>query len=133
MKTKKLLTGFIALAVVVSLFNVGFMVKDCYFDNIEQLPKGEFLYSSMSPDGETTVSIYRVTGMDKSAIRGAVVSIGDNGERTERNVFWQIGADNAMAGWVDNSTININDCVVNVLDNSVYDSRYEKPALEGID
>ncbi len=125
MKSNRLVLGFIALTVAVSLFNIAFTVKDCYFDNIEQLPKGEFLYSSMSPDGETTVSIYRVSGINRSAIRGAVVSVNEQGDRLERNIFWQVGTDNALSGWVDNGTISINDKMVEISSGEVYDSRYD--------
>ena len=48
MKNKKLVIGLIALAIAVSLVNIAFTVKDSYFDNIEYLPEGEFLYSSLS-------------------------------------------------------------------------------------
>ena len=51
MKNKKLVIGLIALSIAVSLVNISFTVKDSYFDNIEYLPEGEFLYSSLSPDG----------------------------------------------------------------------------------
>ena len=124
MKSKKLVLGLIAAAVAVSVFNIAFTVKDCYFDNIEQLPKGEFLYSSMSPDGETTVSIYKVSGMNRSAIRGAVVSVNEQGIKEERNIFWQVGTDNALSGWVDNTTISINDKAVDVLSGGWYDKRF---------
>lgn len=124
MKNKKLVIGLIALSIAVSLVNIAFTVKDSYFDNIEYLPEGEFLYSSMSPDGETTVSIYKVSGMKRSAIRGAVVSVNEQGEREERNIFWQVGTDNALSGWVDNTTISINDKEVDVLSGGWYDSRF---------
>lgn len=124
MKNKKLVIGLIALSIAVSLVNIAFTVKDSYFDNIEYLPEGEFLYSSLSPDGETTVSIYKVSGMERSAIRGAVVSVNEQGEREERNIFWQVGTDNALSGWVDNTTISINDKEVDVLSGGWYDSRF---------
>ena len=124
MKNKKLVIGLIALSIAVSLVNIAFTVKDSYFDNIEYLPEGEFLYSSLSPDGETTVSIYKVSGMKRSAIRGAVVSVNEQGERKERNIFWQVGTDNALSGWVDNTTISINDKEVDVLSGGWYDSRF---------
>lgn len=124
MKNKKLVIGLIALSIAVSLVNIAFTVKDSYFDNIEYLPEGEFLYSSLSPDGETTVSIYKVSGMKRSAIRGAVVSVNEQGEREERNIFWQVGTDNALSGWVDNTTISINDKEVDVLSGGWYDSRF---------
>ena len=124
MKSKKLVIGLIALSIAVSLVNIAFTVKDSYFDNIEYLPEGEFLYSSLSPDGETTVSIYKVSGMKRSAIRGAVVSVNEQGEREERNIFWQVGTDNALSGWVDSTTISINDKEVDVLSGGWYDSRF---------
>ena len=62
--------------------------------------------------------------MKRSAIRGAVVSVNEQGEREERNIFWQVGTDNALSGWVDNTTISINDKEVDVLSGGWYDSRF---------
>ena len=130
---RALISSLLALTLLVSFLNLGFNFKDSYFDNIEVLPKGEFLYSSMSPSGETTVSVYKVAVPAGSAIRGAVVSVDEQGNKQERNIFWEIGTDNAMAGWVNIDTISINNHLVYVADGSVYDSRYDVSTPESLD
>ena len=120
-----LISVCLILTLLVSLVNLGFNIKDSHFDNIDVLPTGQFLYSSMSPGGDTTVSVYKVAVPTGNAIRGAVVSIDEKGNKSERNIFWEVGTENAMAGWVNNDTISINNHLVNVTDGSVYDSRYD--------
>lgn len=126
MKKGRIITCVLIITLIVTLFNIAFTFRDAYFDNIELLPKGEFLYSSMSPNGETTVSLYRVSVPTGSAIRGAVVTIDDNGKRNERNIFWQLGNDNAIVGWVSDNTVSINEKLINVSTAQVYDSRSER-------
>ncbi len=133
MKIKVLTASLLVLLLLVSAFNIGWSIHDSYFDNIEQLPYGEFLYSSLSPNGETTVSVYKVKVPVGNAIRGAVVTIDEQGIKRERNIFWEVGADNAMAGWVSNDTISINDKLINVATDAVYDSRYDIPEPEKLD
>lgn len=126
-------TCLLILLLIVAAFNTAFMLKDSFFDSIEVLPKGEFLYSSLSPDGETTVSLYKVSVPEGSAIRGAVVTIDDSGEKIERNIFWELDADNVIVGWVSNNTVSINEHLINVTSDAVYDSRYDIEEPENLD
>ncbi len=130
MKIIKISACLLTALILVFAFNIGWIIKDSFFDNIDVLPKGEFLYSSLSPDGETTVSVYRVKTPESTAIRGAVVSLLSDGSKQERNIFWQLGADNAIVGWVSDSTVSINDKLIDVSIGQVYDSRKETPELD---
>ncbi len=126
MKKSRIISCVLLVALLVSLINIGFTFRDAYFDNIAVLPKGNFLYSSMSPDGETTVSVYKVDVPTGTAIRGAVVTINENGDKNERNIFWQLGQDTAIVGWVSNNTVSINEQLINISTKQVYDSRYDR-------
>ena len=126
MKIKRITAGLLTALLIVSTFNTGWIIKDSFFDNIEVLPKGEFLYSSLSPDGETTVSLYKVDVPGSTAIRGAVATLLEDGSKLERNIFWELGADNVIVGWVSNNTVSINEQLINVTADTVYDSRYDK-------
>lgn len=133
MKIKITTASLLVMLIIVSVFNIVWNIHDSYFDNIEVLPQGEFLYSSLSPDGETTVSVYKVNVPTGTAIRGAVVNIDEQGQKQEKNIFWQLGTDNALVGWVSNSTVSINDQTIDVTGNSVYDSRYDFAETENLD
>lgn len=124
MKIKAPVITVMLLALIVSVFNICYTVYDCYFDNIKVLPYGEFLYSSLSPDGEITVSVYKVETPVGDAIRGAVVSIDESGVKNEQNIFWELNSDNALVGWADNTTVIINDKFIDISENETFDSRY---------
>lgn len=130
MKIKRITACLLTALVIVSAFNICWIIRDSFFDNIEVLPKGEFLYSSLSPDGETTVSLYKVNMADSTAIRGAVATLLEDGSKEERNIFWQLGTDNAIVGWVSNNTVSINEQLINISTGQVYDSRKETKELD---
>lgn len=133
MKIKKITACLLSLMLLVSIFNLSFILKDTFFDNIDSLPQGEFLYSSLSPDGENTVSLYKVKMPGGFAIRGATVTLDENGVKNERNIFWQLGADSAIVGWVSDNTVSINERIINVENGSVYDSRKDAKLSESLD
>lgn len=125
MKRRIITASLIVMAVLISVFNIFYIIRNTFYDNIESLPQGEFLYSSMSPDGETTVSVYRVATPSGNAIRGAVVWLTADGGTNEKNIFWQLGADNVIVGWHDNKTVSINDKLIDITTENYYDSRYD--------
>lgn len=111
------------LLVFVMLFNMIATAADDFKNDIDELPQGEFMYSLMSPDGQNTLSLYRVTisGVG-SAIRGEVAELLPSGEIEKRNVYWQTNTSSAVSAWVDETSVVINDKVVN-LNGEPYDSR----------
>lgn len=133
MKIKRITACLLSLVLLVSAFNIVFTIKDTFFDNIDSLPKGEFLYSSLSPNGENTVSVYKVKMPGGFAIRGTSVKLDENGVKTERNIFWQLGSDSAIVGWVSDNTVSINDHIINVENGTVYDSRNDHNIAENLD
>ena len=114
---------FVFLLLIVMLFNAIGLAVDAFGYNMEDLPRGEFLYSVMSPDGKNTFSLYLVEMENvNTAIRGEVVTINDNNQMEKRNIYWQVGEKTAIAGWKDENTITVNDQELK-LDGEPYDSR----------
>ncbi|MBO5232065.1 MAG: hypothetical protein J6B88_05515 [Clostridia bacterium] len=111
------------LIIFVMLFNAIGMAVDAFGYDMDDLPQGKFLYSVMSPDGKNTFSLYLVEIEDvNTAIRGEIASINDEDKIEKENIYWQIGAKTAIAGWKDENTITVNDQELK-LDGEPYDSR----------
>lgn len=121
MKNKIVLYCITVLTIIVVLFNITFFIVDSFFYNINTLPKGEFLFSSMSPTGEYTLKMYSVYAGETlgNAIRGEVIYI-DTGEI--KNIYWQANEKTAMVSWLSDTIVNINNNNVDVLGNA-YDWR----------
>ena len=93
MKFKYAEPVFAFLLLIVMLFNATFLAVDAFGYNMEKLPEGKFLYSVMSPDGKNTLSLYLVSMKNvNTAIRGEIVSIGEEENIEKRNVYWQVGS-----------------------------------------
>ncbi len=111
------------LIIFVMLFNAIGMAVDAFGYDMDDLPQGKFLYSVMSPDGKNTFSLYLVEIEDvNTAIRGEIASINDEDKIEKENIYWQVGAKTAIAGWKDENTITVNDQELK-LDGEPYDSR----------
>ena len=124
-KSKLLITVYV-LAIIVTLFNIVGFIKDSAFYNTKTLPQGEFLYASMSPDGNKTVRIFKVENSIGKAIRGELVILNDDGTDQIRNIYWCVGEDNAMTGWQTGDIVTINNINIDTTDEDyVFDSRRE--------
>ncbi len=121
---KKVCVILIILTFIVTAVNLGFSFCDTFFYDIEDLPEGEFLYSSLSPSGEKTLKIYRVKSNLGTAVRGELVTLKENGDMEESNVFWCTDIDNAVTGWIDDSTVKINNTEINTEKGEFFDSRH---------
>lgn len=124
-KNKILITVYV-LTIIVTLFNLVGFIKDGAFYSTNSLPQGEFLYASMSPDGNKTVRIFKVENSIGKAIRGELVILNDDGTDTVRNIYWSVGEDNAMTGWQTEDIVTINDINIDTTDEDyAFDSRRE--------
>lgn len=123
MKKRGVLAAIYALTFIVVAFNTVFFIKDnCYY-NIDNMPVGELLYPSMSPDGGHYVNVYKVSSSRGKAIRAELVTVGQNGETTKKNIYWQTKSNSALVGWVSDDVVNINDHLIDISSNETYDSR----------
>ena len=79
----------------------------------------------MSPDGNSTLKIYRVSINNiGTAIRGEVITKNENDETITKNVYWQTHEKSAIASWEDGNNLTINDKRINI-NGKPYDSRKE--------
>ena len=120
---------FLLLAIVV-LANLFFFARDAFRSDINDLPEGKLLFSTMSPDEQQayTVQVYQIkdeTGV-KDAVRAQLVN---NADKTTKNIYWQVGETNALVSWESDYVVVINDIRIDVR-NQVYDWRYPKVVEE---
>lgn len=116
---------FVMLFLFVTVFNMIGLAVSAFGHDMSDLPQGTFLYSVMSPSGESTLKIYRVevTGIGKG-IRGELITPDKTGQTVTRNVYWETHVQNAIAAWIDEKEISVNGHQFDVT-NEVYDSRHE--------
>lgn len=120
---KKLGAILVITAFLITIVNMGFMFKDAFFYGIEDLPEGEFLYSSLSPSGDKTLRIYKVNSTLGTGVRGELVTLKENGDMEEKNIYWHTDTTNVVAGWINDTTVKINDIEINTAKAEVFDSR----------
>ena len=121
---KKVCVILVVITFIITAVNLGFLFVDTFFYDTQDLPEGEFLYSSLSPSGEKTLKIYRVKSKLGTAVRGELVTLQENGEMEADNIFWCTDIDNAVTGWIDDSTVKINNIEINTAKSEIFDSRH---------
>ncbi len=127
MSKKRLFTTIYVSAIVVSLLNLIGFVKDSFFYNLKALPQGEFIYASMSPDGNKTVRIFKIENSMGKAIRGELVILNEDGTEDIRNIYWCVGEESAMTGWQSEDVVKINNIDIDTTDSDyAFDSRKER-------
>ena len=126
MSKSRILVTIYVLTIIVTIFNLVGFIKDSAFYSTNSLPQGEFMYSSMSPDGNKTVRIFKVENSIGKAIRGELVIINEDGTDKVRNIYWCVGEENAMTGWQSGDIVTINDINIDTNDEDyAFDSRRE--------
>ncbi len=123
MQHKRFKTIVAVAALMVMLFNLAYFCVDSFFYDINDVPPGKFLFSSMSPGGKYTLKLYLVDAGQTlgKGIRGELVDI-DTGDA--KNVYWVVGEDNALVGWASDTVVSVNGHTVDV-SKYVYDWRRE--------
>ncbi len=109
---------FYILVLAVVIFNTAVNVKNGLFFDIEDLPTGTLIYSSPSPEGDSTLNIYRVQNVLGTAVRGEVAD-----QSGTDNIFWQTDIDTVDAVWLDNDSVEINGIPLIVSKGGTYDCR----------
>ncbi len=127
MKNKKAFFIISFIAIIISLVNILFFMKDMFFYNtagsesMKNLPSGKFMYSSISNYNENqVVKTYVVNekGVGK-AVRAEIMNAENKMSRT---LYWQSGTTNIKVSWDSENTVVINGHKINVVD-GYYDSR----------
>ncbi len=121
-KRKKAAAVFCVATFLVSLLNTAGFVADSFFYTLRDLPQGKFLYASMSPNGDYTLKIYQVQNDLGVAVRGELIRLDDENLQPE-NIYWEVDASHAIAGWLNESVVSINDTSLNVSTGDTFDSR----------
>lgn len=118
MKSKAIRIMIPVILFLVTAVNAFYFIRSSFFYTVDNLPKGEFLYSVMSPNGQNTLRVYRVEieGIGK-AVRGEIVST----DKTY-NIYWETGTISAIASWVNTKVVDINGNTVHIA-GEPYDSR----------
>ena len=116
---------FLVFAVVIT--NIFFYVKDRFFYTLADLPEGQFLCSSMSPDNNRSAEVYRIDTPRGCAIRVEVKSFDlsnkENVVSEEKNIYWEIDKSVVTVGWEDNNIVTIDNKTLDLSKGETYDSR----------
>ncbi len=124
MKNKKLFIGIYIFCLLIVFFNIFFFVKDQLFFSIEDVPKGEFIYSAMSPSGNKTAQFYRVNSPEGVAARVEVLVFDESKDEVKKNnIYWEIGKSNVTISWVDDNIITIDEAPLDLANGDTYDCR----------
>lgn len=112
-KMKKIFLIFIIITLV--------SFSACAAIGMDNLPSGELIKTSKSPNGQYRVDAYLCSGNATTdySIRCAVVVIRT---KKSRNFFWQYHQENATIKWINDYIVEINGIKLNVLTDS-YDWR----------
>lgn len=107
--------------------NIFFCIKDRFFYNMEDLPKGQYLYSSMSPDSTRSAEVYRIETPEGRAIRVELRTFDFSNEENivsqEKNIYWEVDKSVVTIGWEDSDIILIDNRMLNLSEGQTYDSR----------
>ena len=116
---------FLFLGLII-LANIIFFARDSFTPNMEDLPEGKLLFSTISPDAAQTYTINVYQIKDETGVKDAVrAELLNNADNTTKNIYWQVGKTNAHVSWESDYTVVINDVTIDVR-NQVYDWRYPK-------
>ncbi len=114
----------ILLAGLAGIIIILILVINHFFYSMSNLPDGEFLTESRSPNGEYTVKAYvSMSGATVAdAVRGEVVY--HQKKDKKKNIYWNYRESTAEIDWIDEHTISINGVKLDVR-KDVYDFRKE--------
>ena len=107
MQSKRIITNFIAVLMIMLCA----FLSGCGLDN---LPKGELIDSSISPNGKYTVNAYLCSGNATTdfSVRREVV---DSETSKCRNIYWKYHQEDVSLYWKSDEVVVINDVELNVL------------------
>lgn len=118
---RKILYILALVAVITIIINTAWTTFDMYSSDLSDVPKGEFLFSSLSPSSNYTVQMYLVDCGNTlgRGVRGEVIDM-QTGQ--SRNIYWDLGEPNVIVGWLDEHVVDINGKSLNILTDT-YDWR----------
>jgi hypothetical protein len=114
----------ILLAGLSGIIIILLLVINHFFFSMSNLPDGEFLTESQSPNGQYTVKAYvSMSGATVAdAVRGEVVY--HQKKNRKKNIYWGYRESTADIVWIDDHTVSINGIELDVR-KDIYDFRKE--------
>ena len=114
----------ILLVGLASIIIILILVINHFFFSLSNLPEGEFLTETKSPNGEYTVKAYvSMSGATVAdAVRGELVYHQEKDKK--KNIYWNYRESTAEIYWIDEHTISINGVTLDVR-KDVFDFRKE--------
>ncbi len=128
MKEKVKYIVYYCVVFAVFMINIVFFVKDQLFFSLNDLPKAQegeaAVYSAFSPDLNKVAECYTVNTPEGVAVRVELVTYDENVNITDReNIYWEVGKDKVIIGWIDSDIITIDSRTLDLSKNETYDSR----------
>ena len=123
---KAVYVAIMVLLSVVTIANIGFFARDAFANNLDDLPDGKLLFSTMSidPHQTYTVQIWQMKDSDGPGDAVKAVRV-NNADGSRKTIYWQVDITNALVYWESDYVVVINDIPIDVR-SQVYDWRYPK-------
>ncbi|WP_032121137.1 DUF5412 family protein [Clostridium amazonitimonense] len=123
MKKIKIISGVVIISIVIAI--IFFRSENSPLDNMSNLPKGEYLSNSTSPNGAYTIRTYLCNGgaTVDYAVRGELII--NNKNKKARNIYWEYKINVSEITWDSDDTVKINGHKIN-LPRGKYDWREDK-------
>ncbi|HHW46008.1 MAG TPA: DUF5412 domain-containing protein [Clostridiales bacterium] len=114
MLSRKVLYVMALIAAFTTIINTAWTTFDMYSSDIGDVPRGEFLFSSLSPNNNYTVQMYLVDCGNTlgRGVRGEVIDM-QTGQ--SRDIYWNLGEPNVIVGWLDEYVVDISGKSLNIL------------------
>ena len=119
MKNKAVFITVYILALIVTLVNTFYSIRNYLFADMNELPVGEFVSEHASVEGDRTVEIYLVKNSLGTAVRGELVF--SSGDR--KNIFWQTGISGVNVRWGPDNVSFFNNVPLSGNGDNSYDCR----------
>lgn len=123
MKKTKIIFGVVLISIAIAI--ISFRTGDTPMDSMSNLPQGEYLNESTSPDGTYTIRTYLCNGgmTVDWAVRGELII--NNKNKKARNIYWEYRIKVSKITWDSDDTVIINGHKIN-LPKGKYDWRVDK-------
>ncbi len=128
MKSSVKFAVYYVVAFVIFMVNIAFFIGDQFFYTLKDLPETKEgqkpVYSAFSPDLKKSAVCYTVETPEGNAVRVELVTYDEEINIAEKeNIYWEVGKDSVIIGWVDENTITIDSKTLDLSKNQTYDSR----------
>ncbi len=120
MKNNKLIRSLILLILIMLALNITSKLKYSMYN----LPKGEYITKSTSPNGVYTIKLYLCSGNSTVdfSVRGELIT--NSFIKKKKNIYWQYKTDESNITWITKQRVLINGTEIKVPDGK-YDWRVE--------